>query len=206
MYDEKIKTKDLLHGLSYHRKVLSNLLNQGKGYNEFLKSLLSYNALFNDGKVVHVKDIAVEFKISPAKIRIYLEEIHDDILLHLQSIERPPIKCGIPVCSISIKDMLYRCIYLENIQLNMIPREGETIEISFLRPYYNWTYFHVYQVTHQIDYDEHRIHIELLQWVNRFARFKEDEIDYNQNRKYYDDKMNWYPPKRYSMFEKGEWK
>ena len=61
-------------------------------------------------------------------------------------------------------------------------------------------------VIHKIGYQEHKIHIELRHKFNRFAKFKEDEIDYNQYQRYYDEEMDWRYPKKYYSFKKGEWK
>jgi len=206
MFEEKIKTQDLLNGLKYHKSILDNLLNQGKGYDSFLINLIGLNKLFDNDRKVYVKEVAEKTGISTAKIRRYLEQIYDDIIEFLQIEDRTPIITGNVNCSISIKDRFNKYFYIENIHLNIIPREGEIIEIPFLFPYFRHTYLEVYKVYHEIDYDIHKIHLELRRKLNRFVRFKEDENDYKDNMKYYHEEMNWFHRKKYYIFKRGEWK
>jgi len=132
MFEEKIKTQDFLNGLKYHKSILNKLLNRGKEYDSFLINLIGLNELFDDGRKVYVKEVARKVGISTAKIRRYLEQIYDNIIELLQTEDRTPIITGNVNCSISIKDRFNKYFYIENIHLNIIPREGETIEIPFL--------------------------------------------------------------------------
>ena len=206
MLDEKIKTQDLLNGLKHHKNVLSMLLNQGKEYNSFLSDILGSDALLDTYRRVYVSEIAEKFNLTTTKIRKYLEQIYDDINEYLSQEDKLPIKPGNPKCIISLKDRWGKYFFISGIQLDIIPREGEAIEISFLFPIFRHSYFEVYKVSHTIDYDMHEIHLELRPKLNRFARFQDDEDDYKKNMDYYDDEMNIYRQKTYYTFKKGEWK
>jgi len=206
MFEEKIKTQNLLYGLKYHKRILNKLLNRKKEYDLFLVNVIGLNELFEEARRVYVKEVAQKLGINSAKIRKYLEQIYDDIIEFLQTEDRTPIITGNVNCSISIKDRFNKYFYIENIHLNIIPREGETIEIPFLFPYFRYTYLEVYKVYHEIDYNVHKIHLELRRKLNRFVRFKEDEKDYKDNMKYYHEEMNWFHRKKYYTFKRGEWK
>jgi hypothetical protein len=124
MFDDKIKTQDLLNGLKHNKNVLFRLLNQGKEYNAFLTDVLGSDELFNLDKIVHVTDVAQRLNISSIKIRKYLEQIYDDIIAFLRTDDKVPLKPDTPICSISIRDRFDKYLYINKIQLSIIPREG----------------------------------------------------------------------------------
>jgi len=206
MYEEKIKTQNLLYGLKYHKRILNKLLNRKKEYDLFLADAIGMDELFEEGRRFYVKEVAKKLGISTAKIRRYLEQIYDDIIEFLQKEDRAPIVPGKTNCSISLKDRYNKYFYIENIHLNIIPREGEIIDIPFLFPYFRNIYLEVYKIYHRIDYDVHEIHLELRRKLNRFVRLKEDEKDYENNKNYYDEEMKWFHRKKYSVSKRGEWK
>jgi hypothetical protein len=206
MLEEKIKTQDLLNGLKDHKYVLYKLLNLGKEYNSFLADILESDALFDSNRIVHVTDVAQRLSVSSAKIRKHLEQIYDDIVEYLRTDEKLPIKPDTSKCSISLKDRYSKYFYISGIQLDIIPREGETIEISFLFPFFRYSHFEVNKVYYTIDYDVHDIHLELRYKLNRFARLQDDEDDYKKNMDYYDDEMNLFRQKKLYSFKKGDWK
>jgi hypothetical protein len=206
MFEEKLKTQDLLYGLRDYKKILNNLVDQGKEYDSFLKDLLRADELIDSDRIVYIKKVAQQLNISSIKIRRYLELIHDDIIEFLCSDDRLPIKTNTSICSISIKDKYNKCFYIGKIELDIIPREGETIDIPFLFHYFRYTYFEVNKIYHRIDFDVHEIHLELRNKLNRYVRLKDDEDDYKKNREYYDDEMSLFHKKHYYTFKRGEWK
>jgi len=205
MFDDKIKTPDLLWGLNYHKRILNELFKEPHEYNQFLNEVLKDDEFFESTRT-SVKDVARRLQISPAKIRKYLEHIYDDIVELLNDENRKPFNLGRPLCSISIQDRFNKYFYIENIQLDSIPRIGETIELRFLYPFFRHSYFEVYKVYHEIDYDTHLIHIKLRHKLNRFAELIKDEDDYNSDKEYYDKERDWFHHEKYLTFKKGEWK
>jgi len=114
MFDEKIKTPQLLHGLKYQRGVVNKLLKVYHEYNSFLEEVLKIKQIFSDNIIVPVKDVAQQLKISPTKVRKYLEQVYDDIIEFLRDDERKPIRPEPTMYSLSVKDRYNKYLFVEN--------------------------------------------------------------------------------------------
>jgi hypothetical protein len=80
--------------------------------------------------------------------------------------------------------------------LDIIPHEGEIVEIEFLFPFFGCSHWEVNKVCHYVDHDLHEIHYELRPKLNCSVRMKEDEKDYELDEKYYDEEMKWFSRKK----------
>lgn len=206
IFNEKIRTPDLIYGLSNHKQVINELLKKKKSYSLFLKELLKYPGIFDSDTKIPVKDISQKLNIPSPKIRKHIVNIYDDILDYLASQDRNYIKPGKPRYCFWLKDYFNKSLYIDGFELNEVPREGETVQFDFLYPIYSYSHFQVQSITHYLDYNKHEIYIELEPNYNRYFNMKRDEHEYNQSKRYFEERINRFSQRTYYKFSKGEWK
>jgi len=171
----KLRANEIIAALLTMPKLMGQLYGKGKKYDDLIREILKCN--YPDGgslKLPSSKELQQRTKLSPATCKAYLEQIYYGILEQLTQEEIrweiKNIKCEFWVKGYATTGQLFF------MNLPVLPRIGESMQIGFLRPILGTEFFTVHEVRHVLRDDEQFIEVELSSKdFNLFTRLLDDK-------------------------------
>ena len=167
-------TKELIRDIGAMRDAALTLMNQGKSYDDLLKSLLKTNYFYEeDSPIPKMEHLTAITGWKYDKIRKELTKIYEDlkeggyngILFKIKKVKY--------FFYISSYDDRKLTIQFEDIK--HLPVVGDTINVPFFRSYIG-DYFHVEKIDHRFEGSTQEITLWLKPGVyNQFTAFKKDQ-------------------------------
>jgi hypothetical protein len=186
MNNNTLAAKDILLAIPYLPKVALSLLGQGQGYDPLLLEILKYNPFIEeDQHFPSSKELQAQLRLSPTKLRTMLERIYNDFL---SSIDGPDttLIIGSTLVEFYVRFFDKRANFCA--RLDHIPKVGDEMELSFLRPIFNLYHFYVQSINHHLENDKHSITIWLK--AGTFNLYEHLELDHAKSEGRYDWKTD----------------
>lgn len=157
----KSSSRERLMALAAYPSFLKLLDVKNKPYKMFLEWLLKDEMKINDEdtQFPHIKDIAKVSGVDAQKIANYLKTIYDDIFELNDKEPEKFMRDGQTLCILYFKYVTYSAHF--SLGLSKVPRIGELIDFSFMRPKIMGTMFYVEKVDYYIRDNEQSIMIDL---------------------------------------------
>ncbi|HTB32662.1 MAG TPA: hypothetical protein VK808_11580 [Bacteroidia bacterium] len=157
----KSSSKERLMALVAYPSFLKLLDVKNKPYKVFLEWLLKDELKINDEdtRLPDIKDIAKVSGVDAQKIANYLKIIYDDIFELNDKEPEKFMRESQTLCTLYFKYVTYTTRF--SLGLNKVPRKGELIDFSFIRPKIMGTMFYVERVDYYIRDNEQSILIDL---------------------------------------------
>lgn len=141
---EPIPSRNILLDLTHAKPVLLQLKEFGKEYNPLIDVLI---AIGEDDPLPKSKELQTQFNITPAKLRKWLETLHEDFL---NGIYNDETLLSFPVVKTIVSVKGFRRSTGFSCQLPFIPRVGEMMKIPFLKAICGHDSYHVERVTYEL--------------------------------------------------------
>jgi hypothetical protein len=139
------------------RQFARQLLGKGKSYDQLLKTILSKDYAYNyDIETPNIKKFAELSGLSYDKVRKQISLIYDDLVNHEDSGVRISLNKVKYIFQLKYFDY-YASITFES--LPMVPKVGETIEISYFKEKVKTNQFYVTEIRHRITEKKQEIYI-----------------------------------------------
>jgi hypothetical protein len=174
--EEKLSSKQMILDIASMRSMALKLLKEGKDYNPLLKALTDQDYYYNDDlNVPSLQDLAQTSGLKYNKVRSYLKEIYNDLMLNFG--EGKTIKFNSVEYWFSLRAYDKYMVFVTD-KLQIIPRVGEGITVPFFRAYIGTDFFYVEQVRHSLEDQKQIVNIFLNNGTyNLYWHFRKDQAE-----------------------------
>jgi hypothetical protein len=195
MIDSTVGTRELIYAIISLPKQAKKLLGENKDYEKTLMELLKYNYYGDNIGLPAIKELCEEIGITRDKLKWQLNKIWEDLNTLFYNESDIALNIKEPIYSIYIKgwdkSLLFKC------KLPICPKEGEYIQIPFIKYYFGYDFFYVDRVIHEIAEDKQIINLRVHQGTyNRYYKGLLDKKDYENYSTLYEDMYSIFPRRK----------
>ena len=181
MKRETLAIDEIIIALSSMPNHVKGLAGKGKNYDLLLIEILKYESEKEKSHLPSSRELQQRTKLDAQKVKKQLVEIYNDFLAsmgtELQSYSSTSIICEFDVHFLDRSKRFYA-------HLPFIPRIGEQVQLSFLKPIFHIDVFHVKSVSHVLKEEHQLIEIYLEgNPENSYEKFVTDKEEFDRKKR-----------------------
>jgi len=163
--DLKIPIKKMILDLGSMREKLKELLQNGHEFQVVLEAILENDYYYDDDlPMPSAKQLSEKTGLRNNKLKEQIQKIYSDLIFRKEenSWRNPVFSFRKTIYNFRLQGRQKRSISFSVNHLDVIPRVGEDIEIPFFKAYLGISFFHVKNISHELNDTVHEVNLELL--------------------------------------------